>query len=154
MSYNRVFPTGQAVTDCYEKYLESLQKKGYPKQVLNSKTNEVVTLMIPKPPTVEGFALFAGIDPATLYTYKNLVNEEINPNTNEPYTEKEKEIITAFYHTYVDIKDNHIGGGLNQMYNGGLVARLHNIADSANVNNVGSGAVLNINITNDDLKLK
>ena len=154
MSIVRIFQTAEEVEKTFNDYLESLKRKGYSKQVVNSKTGSVETLTVPKPPTVEGFSLFAGIDPRSIYRYNSTIDEEINPNTGRAYTEQERDVIVAVFRVYTAIKDDHIGGGLNQQYNGGLVARLHAIADSANINQIGSGTALNITISSDDLKLK
>lgn len=154
MSARRVFDNAEQVRIAYQGYIKSLEGQGFPKQTINPKTGEVVSLITPCPPTFEGFSLFAGCNNTTFSRYVAWYEMEINPYTNKPFDENEREIIDEIHNVYTAIKGNHMAGSINQVYNGGFVARLHRMADTQDVNLTGQSQQINISINGDDLKLK
>ena len=113
--------TATQIENLYIDYLDHLKTQGFIKPELiksGERAGEVINVVIPKPQSVEGFCLFAGMLPQLFFDY--IKGDQVSIS---------KEVHEAFIRVNVSIKDHQVTGGLANVLNPMLAARINGIAD-------------------------
>lgn len=134
----------EELTEKYDKYIEWLKTQYYNKaDIIRSgeRAGEQINIKIDKPPTVQGFCLYAGIKTQTLYNAIKGNSDNISDELLDTYTR-----------IYESIQDYQVGGAVAGLLNPMLVARINGITETVNVNQTSLQPVI-INVLGSPVNL-
>ena len=126
--------TADQLNDIFIRYKADLKNKTFTKKIYDQKNSCVVDIELQRPPTIQGFCMFADMNIQTFYNLMNGDSENID-----------NQIIEIITHVKVFIQEYQISGAILNELNPNIVARLNGLNDTINVES-NSQPVINISL--------